>query len=215
MTARVLHLALAGSVGLTVLAGGAYAAPKPVCNLITDDKNDTFLLRSQDTAGAYGPQEDALDMVSGDLASNAKTITGVIRVVKLSTSAATSPVGLSFRLQFALPGQVDSNLYMAANRVGGTESFAVGVRDITTNTSTKLADATGVFDVDKSEIRISAPLAAFADAGGIKPGAKLSLADLDQTSSRPSGAGPSVFADVAVGAKTYVAGAPSCVVVGK
>lgn len=217
MSARVLRTVLAGSVGLTlVAAGGAVAAPKPSCNLITDEANDTFLIRLQDGLGAYGPQEDALDILSGDLASNGKTITGVLRVKKLATSAATSPVGLSFRLQFALPGQTEENLFMTANRVGGTESFAVGVRNATLNTSTRLGDATGVFDVAKSEIRISAPIAAFKDvSGGIKPGTKLSLADLDQTSSRPSGAGPSVFADVAVSGKSYVAGSRSCVAVGK
>lgn len=217
MSARVLRLVLAGSLGLTlVAAGGALAAPKPSCNIITDETNDTFLLRTQDGLGAYGPQEDALDMVSGDLASNGKTITGVIRVSKLSTSAGTSPFGLSYRLQFSLPGQEDENLYMSANLVGGSESFAVGVRNTALNTSSKLADATGVFDVAKSEVRISAPIAAFKDvSGGLKPGTKLSLVDLDQTSSRPTGLGPSVFADVAVSEKSYVAGSPSCVAVGK
>lgn len=216
MSARMTRIALTGSLVLSLAAaGGALAAPDPVCNLITDEEGDTFLLRTQDTVGLYGPDESSLDITGGDLASDAKTITGVIRVAELSTTAGTSPVGLSFRLQFALPGQTESNLYMTANVVGGTESFAVGVRDIATNTSTKLADATGVFDLDNSEVRISAPLDAFKDAGGIKSGARLTLADLDQTSSRPSGAGPSVFADVAISDKTYIAGTPSCVAVGK
>jgi hypothetical protein len=216
MSARVFRTAVTASLFLSLAAaGGALAGPKKSCDLITDAENDTFLLRTQDSVGAYGPPEASLDIVGGDLASDDKTITGVLRVAKLATTAGTSPVGLSFRLQFALPGQTETNLYMTANIVAGSESFAVGVRDILTNTSTKLADATGTFDVEKSEVRISAPLAAFKEAGGIEPGAKLTLADLDQTSSRPSGAGPSVFADVAISDKTYTAGNPSCVEVGK
>ena len=211
------RVVLAGAVGLSLLAaGGALAAPKPVCNLIVDEKGDTFLLRTQDGAGAFGPREDALDIVGGDLASDGKVITGVLRVVKLAKSAPTSPSGVSFRLQFAMPNQEDSNLYMTANAVGGAESFAVGVRNVALNTSTKLADAKGVFDVAKSEVRISAPLSAFSSvSGGIKPGMKLTFADLDQTSSRPSGLGPSVFADVTQSPKTYTVGTPSCVAPGK
>lgn len=207
--------ATAAALGLLATAGVAGAAPKPVCNLIEDDKGDTFALRSQDSAGVFGPQEDALDMVSGDLASDSKTLTGVIRVAKLSKSAATSPVGLSFRLQFSLPTQTDANLYMTANVIGGAETFAIGVRDDLTNTSTKLADVKGIFDVAKSEVRIFAPIAAFKPAADIKPGSKLTFAGWDQTSSRPSGAGPSVFADVALSEKSYVVGAKSCVTPGK
>lgn len=216
MRARLLRTAVtAGVLGLVASAGIAGAAPKPVCNLLEDAKGDTFLLRTQDTAGVFGPQENSLDIVSGDLGSDGKTLTGVLRVEKLATTAATSPVGLSFRLQFSLPGAEDSNLYMTANLVAGAQSFAVGVRDALTNTSTKLADAKGVFDLDKSEVRISAPLSVFKPAADIKKGTKLTFAGWDQTSSRPSGAGPSVFADVARSEKTYVVGDATCVPVGK
>ena len=44
--------------------------PKPSCLTISDPKGDTFAIRAQDGQGANGPQEDALDIVSGDLASD-------------------------------------------------------------------------------------------------------------------------------------------------
>lgn len=207
------------AVASVVAGGAAVAAPKkpaakPTCNVLEDAKDDTFLLRSQDSVGAYGPNDAALDIVGGDFGANGKLFTGVIRINKLAQAASTSPSGMSFRLQFATAAMEGKNLYLAANRINGVETFTAGERDITANLATKLADVTGVFDVAKSEVRITAPMSVFA-AAGVKPGAKLLLADLDQTSSRPSGAGPSVFADVARSEKTYVVGSASCVVPGK
>lgn len=208
---------LAVFAAVAVVAGGAVAsaAPaKPSCNLIEDAKADTFLIRSQDSAGAYGPNESAVDIVSGDIATDGKTITAVLRIAKLAKSSGTAPTGLSFRVQFASPSQDDENMYLSAATNGTTETFAAGTRAITANLATKLADATGVFDLAKSEVRISVPLKIFA-AQGLKPGTKLSMAGLDQTANRllPNGSG--VFADVATSEKTYIAGAKSCVVPGK
>lgn len=217
MTISALRPAVALVLCATVVAAGAAtAAPavKPSCNLVEDAKGDTFLLRSQDTAGAYGPTESALDIVSADLSANAKSITAVIRVDKLSKSAGTAPGGLSFRVQFATPTENDENLYLNATTSGGTDVFTAGTRAITANLATKTADVTGVFDTVKNEIRITAPLSTFA-AQGVKPGALLTLAGLDQTASRNAVAGKAVFADVATSEKSYKVGAPSCVVPGK
>lgn len=227
MSSRALRLTVAGSLVLTSLAaGGAVAAPakpKPVCNLITDEKNDTFALRSQDAQGAYGPQEDALDIVSGDLASDGKVLTAVLRVKKMALSSGTAPNGLSFRVQFTHGGlDEDTNLFLSGRASGTAQVFTAGSRAITANLSTKLADVKGVFDVTKSEVRISAPLEVFKSlGGGIKKGTKLQLADLDQTASRfitvnpATGADTATFADVGNSASSYTVGAPSCVVPGK
>ena len=197
------------------LVNQAGAAPLP-CNLITDAKGDTFLLRNQDSLGVYGPQEDGVDIISVDLATDAKTITGVIRVVKLLETITTSPGGVGYRLQFSVPAQGrDFNFYLFANNTPtGGKVFSGGVRDNLLTVNTKLADGTGAFDTDKNEIRISVPLSAFAGTnGGIKKGMKLAT-DWDTTVSRSTPAA-TVFADVVVGSKPYTVGAKNCVKPGK
>lgn len=215
-----MRISLRPALAVTVLVVASFgvatsnAAAKPVCNLVEDAKGDTFLVRSQDTAGAYGPDEPAVDIVSADLASDKTNITAVIRVAKLAKTSGTAPTGLTFRLQFASASEQDENMYLSASTTGSTDTFVAGTRAITANLSTKIADATGVFDLAKSEVRITVPLKVFA-AQGLKPGAVLSLTGLDQTASRllPNGGG--VFADVARSEKSYTAGTPSCVVPGK
>ena len=197
------------------LAGAALAAPKPapakpVCNLVVDDKGDTFLLRNQEVPGVYGPQEDALDIVSADLASDAKRITAVIRVAKLAREIATGR-GTGYELQFL--GDGDNTLYLSASIFEGDETFSVGFRDPAANTATSLGTASGTFDLAKSEVRITAPVSAFAGQGsGVKPGKVLTLGTV--TASRNLVA-VNVFADVNTGGATYKTGTPSCVVPGK
>lgn len=214
MRTSILRTTVAAGVGLSlVLAGAATAAPAkqaPVCNMLEDPTNDTFVIRQQDTAGQYGPQEDALDVVSADIGTNATTLTGAIRVRKLAKTIATG-AGQSYELQFRIPAS-ENVVYVSATIRNGAETFGVGFRDATTNTATSLGTATGVFDLAKNEVRISAPIAAFTGAGGIKKGSLIS--DLFLTSSRNVVAA-NVFADVAEGAKSYKAGAPTCVPVGK
>lgn len=212
-TRPALAIVLAASV---VLGGAATAAPKakpvkPVCNIVTDPKGDTFLLRTQDGAGAYGPQEDALDIVSADLASNAKKITAVIRVAKLAESIATGR-GQSYEMQFLTNG-TENKLYLSATILNGAKTFGVGFRDATSNLSSSLGEASGVFDLAKSEIRITAPVSTFSGQGdGVKPGTVLTVGDL--TASRNIVVA-NVFADVATDGGSYRAGNPSCVTPGK
>ena len=228
---NVTRLAVALAVGATALvSGAATAAPVKVCNLVTDPSGDTFLLRYQDElplAGhvlPYGPQEDGLDITSVDVATNATTITAVVRFKAVSSAIATSPRGYTARVQFATPDALgaDRTFYLDALVTGGTGTFQAGYRDVTANVSTKLTDATGVIDTKANEIRISAPLSAWASTnGGLKNGTVLDMG-YDQTASRfvatnpATGSNTSAFADVVVGEeKSYKVGTPSCVPVGK
>ncbi len=210
-------IALVAATTLMTGIGVSAAAPKPkpkpikpVCNLVVDEANDTFLLRTQDGVQP-GPQEDALDLVSADIASDAKKFTAVIRVKKLSKEIATGR-GQSYELQFLTNG-TENKLYLSATILAGTESFNVGFRDATANTATPLGDATGVFDLAKNEIRITAPVSTFSGQGdGAKPGTLLTIGTL--TASRNLVA-VNVFADVNDAGATYKAGNPSCVKPGK
>lgn len=220
-------LAVLSAAALLGGAGTAVAASKPVvkpvCNLITDATGDTFALRSQDSEGVYGPQEDGFDITSIDLASDAKALTGVVRVKKLATAIQSAPNGIDFRVSFTLPGEdpAKENLFLNARYVSGAPAFLLGKRTVVAqgqSTTAKLADATGTFDTAKNEVRISVPVAAVtAGSDTLKEGVVLSLTDLDQTASRnvavnpATGIGTATFADVANGEVTYKAGAPSCV----
>jgi hypothetical protein len=227
-----VRLALVPLVALgTLIAPMAQAAPKPKpsCLTIVDPKGDTFAIRLQDGQGAYGPQEDALDIVSGDLASDGKTVTAVVRLATLSRAIATSPTGLTVGLDFII-GSSSSVVRLQAVLVPGTaDRFEVSAKadDAVPNTpSTYVGDVTGVVDDKKGEIRIHAPATLLAPYGPIKPGVKLIPNEAESvTASRGVPAvtttpgqpmttrGP--FADIAAGGKTVVVGAPSCVVPGK
>lgn len=199
---------LAGLTAVGTLAASSSAAG-PSCFLIEDAKGDTFLLRNQDTAGGpYGPQEDAMDLVTMDIATDAKNIGVAIRIAALSKTASTSPYGQAYEFQFTLPGS-ENVLYLGASTdVEVGDSFSVGYRDPVANLSASLGEAKGKFDLAKNEIFISAPLSVFSTQGGIKPGTKLSGFNI--TGSRNIVVA-NVFADVAVSDKSYTAGTATCV----
>lgn len=219
-----------GIAATALVAGSASAAPARACGLITDAPNDTFAVRAQDSQKAYGPQEDALDIIGGDIATDAKSFTAVVRVKKLAMSAGTSPGGLSYRVSFYTPEGAAATpvarAFFVEGRIepSGTTTFLAGYRDNVANgPSNFLGAGTGVFDVKASEVRITAPLSLWASTtGGVKPGMLLDLTGLDQSSGRYTVTNPATgggaaapFADVAASEKTYKAGTPSCVVVGK
>lgn len=211
MRARLLRPALtAGLLGVLATAGLAGAAPaKPVCNLVQDVKGDGtgFLFTDQD----YLPNDANLDLVSGDIATDAKTITAVIRTDQLALSDPNSPTGRAYYANFTVG---DKELYLAVRLdATGAGTFTGGYIE---NTRTSLGAATGVVDVQKKEVRISAPLSLFASQATIKPGTKiLDLNLLAQRYVGAAGPGATPSADEAVGGKTYTAGARSCVAVGK
>lgn len=218
-TRPVLAVTLAAS--LTLAGGAALAAPKkkpapkpkPVCNVVTDDTGDTFLLRSQDGVQP-GPQEDALDLVSADLASDGKTITAAIRVKAISAAAPTAPGGRGFDINFAGPANPTELFVRATVSATGAVTTEAGSRGETvgvTRVSTVLGTGTGVLDAAKNEVRFSFPVAVFATVGGFKVGDTLAFGEI--TTGRA--AGPrAVFADVAVPGTSYKVGTPSCVPLG-
>ena len=230
---KLVRPAVAVAVGVSlVLAGSAGAAPKPkkpkpVCNLVVDEPKDTFALRSQDGT-APGPQEDVLDILGMDLASDSKTLTGVVRVAKLATGAQSAPGGTDYRIAFTLPGQdpAKGNFFLNARTTSaGVPSFLLGFRTVVAqgqSTTAKLADGTGTFDLAKNEVRIHVPLSAVkTDEVALAKGMKISFSGLDLTSARQvavnpaTGIGTATFADVAASDMTYTAGALSCVKPGK
>ncbi len=213
LTARpVIALALcAGLAGVTGLTS-ASAAPKPVCNLVTDVKGD-----------AKGPtaavNEPALDILSADVASNAKKITGVIRVLKLAETTANYPLGITWRVNFTI-GDTSYGMYAISDRSGvvGQTSFT----DPTTGSGTIAQTATtAVLDMVKNEVRISTSTTAFAGRVNVKPGTKLEALDAVTGGifqfATPAVSGNLRYASVddTTGGSDYTAGTASCVTPGK
>jgi hypothetical protein len=198
--------------------------PKPVCNIMVDDTGDA----------SYNnvPGDGNDDIVSGDLASNGKTITAVIRLASLAQPDPMAPTGQGFFVRWNAKGS-DNQLFLSARTFPTGTQFAYGYSgaDPTSgiNTSYTLGAATGVVDTAKKEIRISAPNASFAAAGSKLP---LNTKLLSPVAEAYRIAGQGVVPSQTVGGqrvpigglllmfddaagKSYVVGTPSCVTPGK
>ncbi|MDX6197578.1 MAG: hypothetical protein QOJ79_729 [Actinomycetota bacterium] len=222
-------LLLSASLVLVGYAGIATAASKakPVCNLVQDAKGDAGI---NGQAGADGD-----DIVSADIASDATTVTAVVRVAGLQVPDPQSPLGRSYSVLFTAPGSADL-LYLAARTYPQGTKFIFGYQAVDPNTGVNtnysLGDATGTVDTAKGEVHVSAPIKAFVDGAKAKlaRGAKLAglSASVDRIygqgvvpSQSPVPGGPRVplggftlqFDDAAGG--SYLMGTPSCVIVGK
>jgi hypothetical protein len=224
---------LAASLVLVGTAGYASAAPakakaaKPVCNLVADAKGDA----------AYNnvPGADGDDIVSADVASDATTITGVLRTAALTSPDPQAPFGRGYFVLFSAPGSADQ-LFVSARTYPQGTTFVYGYQGVDpntgVNTSYTLGQATGVLDAAKSEVRISVPIKALVDGAKAKlaPGTKLSALTAQTyriagqgfvPSQSPAPGAPRVPIggvllpfDDATGS-SYVMSTPSCVVVGK
>lgn len=218
-TRPVVAVVLAASLGLS---GAALAAPKakpkpapkpkPVCNLVTDAKGDGtgFVLTDMN----YLPNDPQLDIVSGDVASDGKTITGVLRLADLQASDSSAPTGRTYYVNFGV-GDVELNLSAAVD-ADGSATYAAGFQD--TASRARLGDATGVLDLVKKEVRIHAPLSVFGEKAPMKVGSKLDYVEgLAQryVGNRTAGRGVTPSADATEPGLGYTIGAPSCVVPGK
>jgi len=224
---------LVGGAGYASAAPKAKPKPKPVavapvCNLVVDAKGDA---KYNNVPGAAGD-----DIVSADLANDATTITGVVRLAGLSANDPQAPFGRNFSVLFTAPGSPDL-LFMSARTYPQGTKFVYGYQapDPTSgvNTNFVLGDAMGVVDTAKAEVRISAPVKGYIDGAKAKlaPGAKLAglTASVDRIvgqgfvpSQSPAPGAPRVPLggfllpfDAANGTAPYFMGTPSCVAVGK
>ncbi len=218
---------------LAASATSAVAADKVACNLIEDPAGDTFVARTQDAPPAggpqYGPQEDSLDVISGDLASDGKIVTAVVRIAKLSRSIQLSPTGITAGVDFLIGNSTDVVSMRAVLVSGQPDKFEVSWKPDghTANVPVNyLGEVTGVVDEAKNEIRIHAPAELFVDHGPVVMGQKLIPNETESaTAARavPPGTatkdGPMTtrgpFADVAKSGKPAVIGAKTCVPIGK
>jgi hypothetical protein len=191
-----LALGLCAAVVTTGVAGAAAkppAKPKPVCNLVTDETGDGSFIVT--------PNAKALDVVSADIASGAKTVKAVIRVAGME-SHPTTALGVEYKINFTVGGV--SQFLRYQNSTGLGEYYDFGDQSGTNGGSVSNGDADGAIDKAKGTITITAPKSAFP---GMKNG---TATDIVVRSYVSLGA---VFeeADDAVGTKPYKDMTPSCV----
>jgi hypothetical protein len=205
--------ALLATAGATYADAASKPKPKPLfCHAMSDDKGDVVFAQADDHT-AY--EDEALDITSGDLGSNAKTITAAIRVVKLAVPASTSPA-TTYELRLSGPaGDVVYTLWVNLAASGNTAGVGKVDADPTgtdkaPETATSTGTATAFVDKAKSEIRISAPMSALS---GLKPGQKVDIVDVIAKRTAPTQF-YGRYADDGPGSKRYVLGTTSCVKVG-
>jgi hypothetical protein len=210
------HAVAVAVVATSLVSTSAFAATKPkpkpvkpVCNLMTDAKGDgEGLLNSA----------DGLDIVTGDIASDAKNFTAVLRLAGPPSTSPTpdAPEGSNYYVLFSVPSATNVMYLSMSIDFKGAVTYNYGdLEKLGTSTNyTDRGDATG--SIKGSTVTISVPLATLAGLGSIKPGTKVT--GLQGEVYVPIGV-PMVVsslqpADVSDSGKSYVAGAKSCVTPG-
>lgn len=210
LTRPVLALCLGVSL---VVAGSAGAAkkptPKPVCNLLTDDPADS---------GVLGPDaDDNQEIIGGDLATDLKSVTAVLKLAKAPGVDPISPGGLQFYVSFLVPGTADPVYLGASMSPTGALTWNAGAvtQDGTTTSYTPDSTVPVRGKLSGTSLVISADLKAFAALAPIKKGAKLSALKAETFGIVSAGVGPGALtpfgSDIAEDSRPYVAGTPSCV----
>jgi hypothetical protein len=191
----------------------AHAAPAQACRLVQDAAGDA----SDQLNGTHvGPDEADLDIVSADIASNATTITTVVRVQHLGTALEAAGRRNLYRFFFHV-GNREQNVVTLATRSVDGEKFAAIVPTEGTDvpgTDTEIA-ATGVFDVAHDEVRVSLPVKTANWNRRLPRGVQLTQLVAGTYrgvgAEAAGGADASTSIDWAGNGHSYVAGTPSCV----
>jgi hypothetical protein len=205
MRASLVRPAVAVLLAASVAAGGAALAapaPAPVCNQIVDDKGDAAVVTDQ----------PGMDIVSADVASDAKQLVAVIRLADKPNTTNVEAVGASrYYVEFIAKGS-DNPQYLSASIAFGTGAATFRSGEITpsANGSTFTNDAvsdgvTGT--VEGNIITIKAQLAALTR---VKPAVGTKITGLNSETFSLFGV-LLVPVDDAAGPKPYTAGAPTCV----
>jgi hypothetical protein len=170
----------------------AAAKKKPACHLVADAAGD-----ATGTGLPVGAPNDAnLDIVGADIATNATTLTAVVRLASLAAGDSSAPTGREYQVVFNV-GTTTSSVDAVISPSGTSWAGGIGK---------------GVVDAAKKEIRISVPLSALDVP--IKP--KTPLTKVGARTYRVLGSDQILLGntDSADSSSTYIAGWPSCVKVG-
>lgn len=233
--AVIAGLAVAVAVSGEANAAGHKAKPKPVarvCNLVTDPAGDG-LFDPVGTGLSQFPEDPNGDILSADVASDAKNVTAVLRLKSLASPDTTYPFAHFYMVSWTVPGH-DSPVYLggtldpnpaAATVFGpqfvfgdsGTFHSALNYYNIA---STQVR---GTVDAAKGTLTMSVPISAISSYGKYNPGTRFSGINASTQAlvngpvlpaNEPPVGGSLAWGfqeDTADGGKDYVAGTPSCV----
>lgn len=237
MRARAAVIAgLAVAVAVSGEAGAAVHAkpkpkPKPVCNIITDPTGDAPVDLTLGLAPSKMPNDPNGDILSADLASDGKFVTGVIRVKTLATPDTAFPEAHFYMLSWTVPGH-DSPVYLGATVDPNPASAAYGPQYVFGDGATfhgalnyyNIGTAVkGTVDTAKKTITLSVPISAIKSYGKYTPGTRFSGVNASSQALLNGPVLPTNVApvggsiawgwqeDTAAAAKDYIAGTPSCV----
>jgi hypothetical protein len=160
---------------------------------------------------------DDVDILSADIASNAKAVTAVIRLAgDPSSFNPQAPGGKNYYLSFTAPGSDQPQFLSAEFDPTSGATYHSGYEEDVNGVGNRTSDADAVLgSVKGNVITITAPLSAFAGRTSLKPGKKLTglTADVYALIGTSVTGGLLANADTATGT-SYTTGAPSCVKVG-
>ncbi|MDX6217623.1 MAG: hypothetical protein QOG99_3207 [Frankiales bacterium] len=210
---RIVRPAVTAAVTASLVLAGAAgaAAPKKVCNLIKDAAGD-------DGSNPVFGHDGNLDILSGDLSSDGKTVTIAIRTAAVGTSDSKAPTGRSYYLDFDVPGEKNT-LWLGVTTTPTFTSFTPGYVNGSLHSGIA-GNATGTFDAAKKEIRISAPASDWDAYATITKKSTFSALTarsyyfVGAYSPTGTGGGSLQAGDQGDATKTYLAGTPSCLKVG-
>lgn len=232
-----------GLAATVAVCGGANASTKkvkPVCHVVQGTAGDAPFDPTLGglTAANQAPEDPNGDILSADIASNAKYVTAVIRVKTLATPDTTFPEAHLYMLSWSVPGH-SSPVYLAATVDPNPASAAYGPQFVFGDGGTagpsafyvnyyNIASAAvkGTVNTKTNTITLSVPIAAIKSYGKFSPGNAFTgiqaqtqaLANGPVLPTNVPGFGGSLAwgwqEDLDNAAKAYVAGTPSCVTPG-
>lgn len=220
---RVARLAL---VGLLVVTSAPHANAARRCELLKDQKGDAGLNGGEGGIGPIvpGTEDESLDIVSADIATDARRLTVVIRVARLSPPSALQLYRERWSFHFATP---ETAFFLSADRTDAASSFTLNhyTTEYSGDTSRSylfeyVGEVTGVVDLAASEIRMTAPLSMFKPYDAITTGVTLHkllvITWLKHEPVEETGSFSSEADETGGGGRaTYRAGDRNCVAVGR
>lgn len=182
--------------------------------LVTDPAGDA---NDQPNLTVPGVNFPDLDIVSADIASDARFVTTVIRVADLGTALEAAGRRNTYRFSFKF-GRNSGEVVTYAYRGVDGQQFLFSVPAEGGGNTVKQLPATGTFDVARNEVRVSIPLAK-AKGSRIMRGDTY-ITRLNASTHRgvgivPPGVGAATGLDAASTGNRYRVGSPSCVPVGR
>lgn len=210
-----LRIAVALCVGaLFTPAHASFAAPV-ACELVKDSRDDANENPAVGGAPLRVPTGSvaAADVISADLASDARVLTGVVRLSGIPAANDSSPTGYLYEIRFDLAGETLA-LYGKTGLDGDAFDAGSVAGPVNLPRSIDGPRVTGVMDKVGRRVVIHAPWQVLEQLAGhkLRPGTAASVSVYTYRAIGSNASGTfTLLADVADSQREYVLGTRSCV----